>query len=110
MLPQHEKSIILVTYSISSECKPFAAPNLAAVMVIYGKKTIVLEFDIRKHKILKELSINMKNHKGITNYPMGKVTIDDINLPIERLDNLYVIGWGPIPPNPLELIQNPNLE
>jgi tyrosine-protein kinase Etk/Wzc len=41
---------------------------------------------------------------------MGKAAIDDIILPIESMENLYVIGCGPIPPNPAELILDPKLE
>ena len=110
ILPHRDKSTILVTSSMSGEGKSFMATNIAGVMAISGKKTVILEFDIRKPKILKGLGIDRKNHKGITNYLMGKASIDDIILPIERMPNLYVIGCGPIPPNPAELILDPMLE
>jgi tyrosine-protein kinase Etk/Wzc len=110
VLPHKEKPTILVTSSMSGEGKSFIATNIGGVMAISGKKTVILEFDIRKPKILKGLGIDRKNHKGITNYLMGKATIDDIILPIESMNNLYVIGCGPIPPNPAELILDSKLE
>lgn len=110
VLPKQEKATILISSSMSGEGKSFIATNIAGVMAISGKKTVVLEFDIRKPKILKGLGINRKNHKGITNYLMGKATIDDIILPLDRMENLYVIGCGPIPPNPAELILDAKLE
>jgi tyrosine-protein kinase Etk/Wzc len=110
VLPHKDKSTILVTSSMSGEGKSFVATNIAGVMAISGKKTVILEFDIRKPKILKGLGIDRKNHKGITNYLMGKASIDDIILPIESTGNLYVIGCGPIPPNPAELILDDKLE
>jgi len=95
---------------MSGEGKSFVATNMAGVMAISGKKTVILEFDIRKPKILKGLGIDRKNVKGITNYLMGKATIDDIIMPVAQMDNLYVIGCGPIPPNPAELILDPKLD
>jgi capsular exopolysaccharide synthesis family protein len=110
ILPKKDKSTILVSSSMSGEGKSFIATNIAGVMAISGKKTVIMEFDIRKPKILKGLGIERKNHKGITNYLMGKAAIEDIILPIERMSNLYVIGCGPIPPNPAELILDAKLE
>ena len=110
VLPRQAKSTILVTSSMSGEGKSFVATNMAGVMAISGKKTVILEFDIRKPKILKGLGIDRKNVKGITNYLMGKATIDDIIMPVAQMDNLYVIGCGPIPPNPAELILDPKLD
>src|SRR5205814_1136893 len=66
-----EKPVILVTSSFSGEGKSFVTTNLGAVMALAGKKTIVLEFDIRKPKILKGLGLT--KGPGITNYLLGKV-------------------------------------
>ncbi|MCE2848261.1 MAG: polysaccharide biosynthesis tyrosine autokinase [Chitinophagaceae bacterium] len=110
VLPRQNKSTILVTSSMSGEGKSFISTNMAGVMAISGKKTVILEFDIRKPKILKGLGIDRKNVKGITNYLMGKASIDDIIMPVEHMENLFVIGCGPIPPNPAELILDPKLE
>ena len=110
VLPRQSKSTILVTSSMSGEGKSFVATNMAGVLAISGKKTVILEFDIRKPKILKGLGIDRKNNKGITNYLMGKASIDDIIMPVTQMDNLFVIGCGPIPPNPAELILDSKLE
>jgi len=109
VLPRQAKSTILVTSSMSGEGKSFIATNMAGVMAIAGKKTVILEFDIRKPKILKGLGIDRKNVKGITNYLLGKATIDEIIIPVAQMENLYVIGCGPIPPNPAELILDPRM-
>ena len=100
----------MVTSSMSGEGKSFVATNMAGVMAISGKKTVILEFDIRKPKILKGLGIDRKNVKGITNYLMGKASIDDLIIPSPQMDNLYVIGCGPIPPNPAELILDSKMD
>jgi tyrosine-protein kinase Etk/Wzc len=100
---------LLVTSSISGEGKSFVSTNIAAVIAISGKKTVILEFDIRKPKVMKGLGLDHKKSKGISNYLVGKATIEEIIQPVPDVENLYVIPCGPIPPNPAELILNDRL-
>ena len=104
ILPRKEKSTILVTSSVSGEGKTFISTNLAAVLAISGKQVVVMEFDIRKPKVLRGLHIDQKGQKGITNYLMGNATFDEIIIPVEEFPNLFIIACGPVPPNPSELI------
>jgi uncharacterized protein involved in exopolysaccharide biosynthesis len=55
-----KKPVILVTSSFSGEGKSFISTNLGAVMALANKKTIILEFDIRKPKVLSHLGIPKK--------------------------------------------------
>ncbi len=57
VLNKIDKPIILVTSSFSGEGKSFVSTNMGAVLALTGKKTIILEFDIRKPKILSGLGI-----------------------------------------------------
>lgn len=100
---------LLVTSSISGEGKSFVSTNIAAVIAVSGKKTVILEFDIRKPKVMKGLGLDHKKSKGISNYLVGKATIEEIIQPVPDVENLYVIPCGPIPPNPSELILNDRL-
>jgi capsular exopolysaccharide synthesis family protein len=102
VLNKVDKQIILVTSSFSGEGKSFITTNLGAVMALAGKKTVVLEFDIRKPKVLSGLGLSRKI--GLTNYLLGKVKLEDLPIPVPGYDNLFVIGCGPIPPNPSELL------
>lgn len=96
------KPVILVTSSVSGEGKSFVATNYGAALALTGKKTVVLEFDIRKPRLLKGL--NMQSTKGLSNYIIGKATLEEIVQPVREFSNLYVIGCGPVPPNPSELL------
>ena len=107
ILGKNEKPVILVTSSFSGEGKSFASTNLGAVMALAGKKTIILEFDIRKPKILSGLKIPRK--QGITNYLVQKANLDDLIIPVPGSENLFVIGCGPVPPNPAELLLEPEV-
>jgi tyrosine-protein kinase Etk/Wzc len=102
-----DKPIVLVTSSFSGEGKSFISTNVGAVMALAGKKTIVLEFDIRKPKILSQL--NMPKRVGLTNYLLGKVRVEDLPVPVEGISNLFVLPCGPVPPNPAELLLDPKL-
>ena len=101
------KPVIVVTSSLSGEGKSFVTTNLGAVMAISGKRTIILEFDLRKPKILSGLNISRRT--GITNYFVGSAEIEELITPVPGTDNLFVIACGPIPPNPSEMLLSPSL-
>jgi capsular exopolysaccharide synthesis family protein len=71
-------------------------------MSLAGKKTVVIEFDIRKPKVLAGLGLSRKI--GLTNYLLGKAKLEDLPIPVPGYDKLFVIACGPVPPNPAELL------
>lgn len=99
--------IIGVTSSIPGEGKTFCAINLAETLALSGKKTAILGFDLRKPGLNKFL--NTHEVLGITNYLIGKATLDEIKI-IDRQKNLTIIPSGDIPPNPSELISSPKTQ
>lgn len=102
LIGKKNNPVILVTSSVSGEGKSFIATNYGAVIALTGRKTIILEFDIRKPRLLKGL--NITSNKGLTNFIIGNATLDEIIIPVPEYPNLFVIGCGPIPPNPSELL------
>ncbi len=101
------KPVILVTSSFSGEGKSFISTNIGAVMALAGKRTIVLEFDIRKPKILAHLNITKK--PGLTNFLLGKEKLENLPIAVAGYDNLFVLACGPVPPNPSEMLLDPKL-
>ena len=99
--------VTLFTSSMSGEGKSFVAANLAAALAISGRKTVLLELDLRKPKISKYL--NLDNSIGLSNFLVGRCEINDIIRPSGISDLLYTIGSGPIPPNPSELLVQESL-
>jgi capsular exopolysaccharide synthesis family protein len=97
-----EKPVILVTSSFSGEGKSFITTNLGAVMALAGKRTIIIEFDIRKPKIFS--SLGLAKRPGVTNYIMGKARLDELPVLVPGYDNLYALSCGPVPPNPAEML------
>jgi capsular exopolysaccharide synthesis family protein len=108
ILGKNDRPTMMITSSFSGEGKSFISTNMGAVMALSGKKTVIMEFDIRKPKIVSGL--DLKRKMGITNYIIGKARFDELLVKVEGVDNLYVIPCGPIPPNPAELLLDSRLD
>ena len=96
-----DKQVILLTSSYSGEGKSFIAQNLASVFALFGKKTLLIGFDMRRPKIYQDL--NMSNKVGMSSALINSASVEDI-IQGTQIENLDYISAGPIPPNPLELI------
>jgi capsular exopolysaccharide synthesis family protein len=103
-----QRPVILVTSSFSSEGKSFVSTNLGAVLSLAGKRTLILEFDIRKPKVLAGLGLGKK--PGLTNWLLGKAELEDLPVPVPGFENLFVLPCGPVPPNPAEMLLLPKME
>jgi len=111
MLPRDKKShVMLITSSVSGEGKTFVSSNLALVQTISNKKTVLLEFDLRKPKFKEYFKEARQNHLGLSEYLSGNTTnIDEIIIHTD-IPNLDLILSGKIPPNPSELILTDHTE
>jgi tyrosine-protein kinase Etk/Wzc len=92
---------IAISSSISGEGKTFVALNLAGIIAMSGKKTIVLDLDMRRPKI--HLGFNVENNYGMSGLIVNQFTIEQC-IQHSELSNLDFITAGPIPPNPSELL------
>ncbi|MEO8109960.1 MAG: polysaccharide biosynthesis tyrosine autokinase [Ginsengibacter sp.] len=104
---KENSKVILVTSSIPNEGKSFVAINTSISLCLTDKKVVLLEFDLRKPKISKELGI--ERTPGLSTYLIGNAKMDEIIKPHSQISNFSVIPSGPIPPNPSELISSPKL-
>lgn len=107
--PGHEPSTLLITSSNSGEGKSFIAINLGMTMALAGKKVLIVELDLRKP--VQEASLGIERSKdGVVNYLINpKLSPFDIIRNTGMHPQLDVIGSGPIPPNPSELILSARL-
>lgn len=96
------KCVILVTGDSQGVGKTFNSINTASIYALYGKKTILLGFDMRKPKLFQEFGLN--NNVGLSTFLSNKDNLDDIIQASGKISNLDIITSGPIPPNPSELI------
>ncbi|HYX05466.1 MAG TPA: CpsD/CapB family tyrosine-protein kinase, partial [Bacteroidales bacterium] len=95
------KQLLVVTSSSSGEGKSFTAINLASAFALFGRKTLLLGFDLRRPMLYQDFGLT--NMLGISSYLSNRALLEDIIQPTP-LENLDLISAGPIPPNPVELI------
>ena len=92
---------IAISSSISGEGKTFVALNLAGIISMSGKKTILIDLDLRKPKV--HLGFGVMNKFGMSNLIIGESTLEQA-IHKNIAENLDIITAGPIPPNPSELL------
>ena len=101
-----EKLCICVTSAESGDGKTFMSTNLAALYGMTGKKTLLIDLDVRKPNVHTKLAVD--NGVGMTNFLIGECTEDELILHNENFD-FDLIRAGAVPPNPGELIHSDKL-
>ena len=100
---------IMITSTKASEGKSTVAANLAVEFAKSGKKTILIDADLRRSTVHKTFGI-YDSTVGLTNYLVHRYdTIEDA-IVATQVENLDIIPAGPTPPNPAELIGSPQMK
>ena len=101
VLRRKDKMIICVTSTESGDGKTFLSTNLAALYAMTGKKTLLIDLDLRKPNI--HTKLGLENGSGVSNYLIGDCELDEAlvqNTPF----GFDFMRAGTIPPNPGELV------
>lgn len=104
-----EGRAILISSSVGNEGKTFTSINLASIVAVSGKKTILLGADLRKPQLSKNFGIS--NEKGISTYlrdPDEK--LEDTIHPSGVHSELDILPSGPTPPDPAEGLLSERME
>jgi tyrosine-protein kinase Etk/Wzc len=95
--------VICTTSTVSGEGKSFITANLAYSFASLGKKTILVDLDMRKPRVHDFFSV--ENESGVSNVLIGVKRIEEVILHDDSY-KLDFICAGIIPPNPGELLQS----
>ncbi|MAB95191.1 MAG: capsule biosynthesis protein, partial [Flavobacteriales bacterium] len=111
LLKPNECSILTVTSSIKGEGKTLTAINLANAFASLDKKVLLVGCDLRNPQLHKYMGED-KNQEGIVNFLVdSKQNWKDTLLnPFPEFKSMDVMLCGVIPPNPLNLINNGNID
>lgn len=98
---EQEKAVFLVTSSISGEGKTFTSVNLASVLALSGRKTLIVGADMRRPKLSNDFDLD--NEVGLSSYLAGLADFESVRRKTQ-FDDLDLVSGGPVPPNPSELL------
>ncbi len=100
--------VVGVTSSMSGEGKSTTALNLGYVLAESGKKVLVVEADMRLPAISGWLKLERR--VGLSSLLAGLCTEGEAIQPSGIQERLWIMGAGPIPPNPTELLGSERME
>ncbi|MCR5207845.1 MAG: CpsD/CapB family tyrosine-protein kinase, partial [Eubacterium sp.] len=98
--------IFVITSPTANNGKTINSVNLAVSFAQMGKKTLLIDADMRNPTIHRLFSISVKN--GLSEI-LADLT-DNISTSITDIENLYVLTAGKIPPNPTELLASSRMD
>ena len=93
----------LVTSSAPQEGKTIIAINLAGSYAQSGRKTLIVDCDLRKPRVQEIFKI--KRIPGLTDYLYGNISLEEL-IHKSEMDNLDYVTCGTIPPNPAEMLES----
>ncbi|CAM3807988.1 CpsD/CapB family tyrosine-protein kinase [Roseateles saccharophilus] len=98
------RQALAVISPASGDGKTYFAANLAVSLAQLGGRTLIIDADLRgprQHEVFK-----VSNSAGLSTLLSGRAENQLIQT-VEGVSGLFVLPCGPIPPNPLELIERP---
>ncbi len=97
-----DQKVVMLTSSNVGSGKTFISTNLATSFAIKGKKTLLIDLDLRKASMSTFVD---SPPRGISDYLNGQYEkIEDVIVRGKIHENLDVLPVGTIPPNPTELL------
>ena len=107
----NKSQLILVTSSIKGEGKTLSALNLSLSFASLNKKVLLIGCDLRNPQIHKYLHED-KNQRGLVDFLVDNKSNWKENTlnKFDKIPNHHILLSGALPPNPLYLINNGNME
>jgi capsular exopolysaccharide synthesis family protein len=96
---------LLVTSAEPTEGKTTIAANLAVVFAQSGRKTVIIDADMRRPDVHKKFDIS--NSEGLTSIFYRKIDNQikgEDKIVKSPIDNLQILTSGKLPPNPSEIL------
>lgn len=105
-----EAKVIQVLSTLPHAGKTFVSTNLAVTMAMSGKKVLLVDLDLRRRTLTKQLG-HRGDANGLTAYMSGTVrSVEQIISKSEMHDHLDMMYAGLQPPNPAEMLMSKRLD
>ncbi|MES2228746.1 MAG: chain length determinant protein EpsF [Pseudomonadota bacterium] len=99
-----ERRALAVVSADAGDGKTFLAANLAIAFSQLGRRTLLIDADMRAPRLHKVFGID--NSRGLSSILSGRLSAR-VLAPVTDLPSLFVLPVGVAPPNPLELLESP---
>ena len=100
-LPQ--RRAIAVVSADADDGKSFVAANLAIAFSQLGRRTLLIDANMRKPRMHHVFGI--EGSAGLSNILSGRM-VQRVLSPVTDLPSLFVLPGGTVPPNPVELLES----
>ncbi|SJZ74928.1 polysaccharide biosynthesis tyrosine autokinase [Photobacterium toruni] len=100
-------NIVMISGPSPGIGKSFVSANMAAVMAKGGQRVLVIDADMRKGQMERQMCVDSK--PGLADYLSGQQTIEQV-IKAPGVEGLDFIARGSVPPNPSELLMHPRLK
>lgn len=98
--------VFVVTSPTANNGKTINSINLAISFAQMGKRTLLIDSDMRNPTVHRMFSISVNN--GLSEILAGLT--DNISVSKTDVENLSILTAGKIPPNPAELLSSPRMD
>lgn len=102
-----DRAMLPVLGAGRSEGGSYLAANLSIVFAQMGERTLLIDADMRTPR--QHVLFQVNNQLGFSSLLAGRSDVASALQAISFMPNLEVLPAGPIPPNPLELLNRANL-
>ncbi len=102
----HPIQTLVVTSPSPNEEKSTAVANLAVTLAQSGKRTILVDCDLRRPSL--HTLFDLDAEPGLTNYILGEA--EELPLQETAVDNLWLLPSGQKPPNPADMLGSQKLD
>lgn len=106
-LASKKTKTILLTSAQPGDGKSFISYNLALSIALVGKKTLIIDGDLKRPTLHKKFKV--ENKTGVTDFIIEKLGLKDI-IQETVIPNLSFISAGPYLPNATEVIESGGLD
>ncbi|ELR63780.1 Tyrosine-protein kinase Wzc [Photobacterium marinum] len=102
-----KNNILMISGPSPGIGKSFVSANMAAVVAKSGSRVLVIDADMRKGRMEKQMAVSYK--PGLSDFLSGQSSIESL-IKKPGVDNLDYISRGDVPPNPSELLMHPRFK
>ncbi|MCA9949434.1 MAG: CpsD/CapB family tyrosine-protein kinase [Anaerolineales bacterium] len=102
----HPIHTLVVTSPSPNEEKSTAVANLAVTLAQSGKRTILVDCDLRRPSL--HTLFDLEAEPGLTNYILGES--EELPLQETAVENLWLLSSGQKPPNPADMLGSQKLD